>query len=314
MFSSKLIRRVLMKIDLHDKEFENRLSSSLENDRGIGRNSNFYPQVTILLILICLLYGHVAANLVRQWITDPNYSHGFFVPLGCGLLLWTSRKSWMATPPRPSDSGLLFVVAAMGMLVVGTLGAEIFLPRASLVVLLGGLLVYFAGWRMLGVVRAPWLALFLMIPLPVIVFNEFAFPLQLLSSRLACALLDVLQIPVLREGNIIMLPFMSLDVVEACSGLRSLMSLITVAVLYSLFFERRTWMRCLLILLAVPVAVLVNALRIVLTALLARHVNAQFAEGFFHALSGLILFVLSFGVLAGFHALGVRFTRSRIAA
>ena len=303
-----------MNIALQQEESGNHLSTSLANNCGIRRNSIFYPQVTILLILICLLYGHVAANLVRQWIADPNYSHGFFVPLGCGLLLWTNRKSWMAMPLRPSDSGLLFVVAAMGMLVAGTLGAEIFLPRASLVVLLGGLLVYFAGWPMFGAVKAPWLALFLMIPLPAIVFNEFAFPLQLLASRLACALLDVLQIPVLREGNIIMLPSMSLDVVEACSGLRSLMSLITVAVLYSLFFERRTWMRCLLILLAVPVAVLANALRIVLTALLARYVNVQFAEGFFHALSGLVLFVLSFGVLAGFQALGARFTRSRMAA
>jgi exosortase len=303
-----------MNIRLQEEESGNRLSTSLANDRGIGRNSIFCPQVTILLILICLLYGHVAANLVRQWIADPNYSHGFFVPLGCGLLLWTSRKSWLGKPLRPSDSGLLFVVAAIGMLVVGTLGAEVFLSRASLVVLLGGLLVYFAGWPMLGAVKAPWLALFLMIPLPAIVFNEFAFPLQLLASRLACALLDVLKIPVLREGNIIMLPSMSLDVVEACSGLRSLMSLITVAVLYSLFFERRTWMRCLLILLAVPVAVLANALRIVLTALLARYVNVEFAEGFFHALSGLVLFVLSFGVLAGFHALGARFTRSRMAA
>jgi exosortase len=303
-----------MKIALPQEESENRLSTSHVIDRRIARNSTFYPQVTILLILICLLYGHVAANLVRQWIADPNYSHGFFVPLGCGLLLWTTRKSWMAMPPRPSDSGLLFVVAAMGMLVVGTLGAEIFLPRASLVVLLGGLLVYFAGWPMLGAVKAPWLALFLMIPLPVVVFNEFAFPLQLLASRLACALLDALQIPVLRQGNIIMLPSMSLDVVEACSGLRSLMSLITVAVLYSLFFERRTWKRCGLILLAVPVAVLANALRIVLSAVLARYVNAQLAEGFFHALSGIVLFVLSFGVLAGFHALGARFTRSGMAA
>lgn len=303
-----------MKIALQEKESGNCLSASFANDRGIGRKSISYTQVTILLILIALLYGRVAANLVRQWIADPNYSHGFFVPLGCCLLLWTSRKSWMAMPPRPSDSGLFFVVAAMGMLVVGTLGAEIFLPRASLVVLLGGLLVYFAGWPMLGEVKAPWLALFLMIPLPVIVFNAFAFPLQLLASRLACVLLDVLQIPVLRQGNIIMLTSMSLDVVEACSGLRSLMSLITVAVLFSLFFERRTWMRCLLILLAVPVAVLANALRIVLTALLAQCVNAQFAQGFFHALSGLVLFVLSFGVLAGFHALGARFTRSKMAA
>jgi exosortase len=299
---------------LQEPESQNRLAPARMRLQGIGSNWAVYLQAAILLILIGLLYGHVVAKLVRQWLDDPNYSHGFFVPIGCGLLLWTNRKSWMAKSLRPSVSGLFLIVAAMGLLVIGTLGAEIFLPRASLVVLLGGLIVYFAGWRMLGAVKAPWLTLFLMIPLPVIVFNEFAFPLQLLASRSACALLDLLQVPVLREGNIIMLPSMSLDVVEACSGLRSLMSLITVAVLYGLFFERRAWMRCLLVVLAIPVAVVANALRIVLTAVLAKYVSAQLAEGFFHALSGIVLFVLSFGVLAGFHALGTRVSQRRLAA
>ena len=299
---------------LQEPEFQNRLSPARMRLPSIESHWAVYLQAAILLVLIWVLYGHVVAKLTRQWLDDPNYSHGFFVPIGCGLLLWTNRKSWMEKPLRPSYSGVFFIVAAMGLLVIGTLGAEIFLPRASLVVLLGGLVVYFAGWGMLGAVKAPWLALFLMIPLPVIVFNEFAFPLQLVASRSACAVLDLLQVPVLREGNIIMLPSMSLDVVEACSGLRSLMSLITVAVLYGLFFERRVWMRCLLVALAVPVAVIANALRIVITALLAKYVNAELAEGFFHALSGVVLFVLSFAVLAGFHALGARLTQKRVAA
>jgi len=299
---------------LQEPESQDHLSPARVRLPGIGSNWAVYLRAAILLVLIWLLYGHVVAKLVRQWLDDPNYSHGFFVPIGCGLLLWTNRRSWMGKPLRPSASGLFFIVAAMGLLVIGTLGAEVFLPRASLVVLLGGLVVYFAGWAMLGAMKAPWLTLFLMIPLPVIVFNEFAFPLQLLASRSACGLLDLLQLPVLREGNIIMLPSMSLDVVEACSGLRSLMSLITVAVLYGLFFERRVWTRCLLVALAVPVAVVANALRIVLTALLAKYVSAQLAEGFFHALSGIVLFVLSFGVLAGFHALSARLAQRRLAA
>jgi exosortase len=130
--------------------------------------------------------------------------------------------------------------------------------------------------------------------------------LQVLASRSACSLLDLLQVPVLREGNIIMLPSMSLDIVEACSGLRSLMSLITVAILYGLFFERRVWMRCILTVVAIPVAVFANALRIVISALLAQYVSHQLADGFFHAFSGLLLFLLSFGVLAGFHTFGTR--------
>jgi exosortase len=302
-----------MNIELQQTQSQDRLSPARVSLSGIGRHWVAYLQATTLLFLVWLLYGHVVANLVRQWFKDPNYSHGIFVPIGCGLLVWTSRRSWMGKPLRPSASGILLVAVAMAMLVVGTLGAEEFLPRASLVVLLGGLLVYFAGWEMLSVVKAPWLALFLMIPLPVIVFNEFALPLQLLASRLACSVLDLLQVPVLREGNIIKLPSMSLDVVEACSGLRSLMSLITVAVLYSLFFERRVWMRCLMVGLAIPVAVVANALRIVIAALMAQYVNVQLAEGFFHALSGIVLFVLSFGVLAGFHVLGARLTRRRMA-
>ena len=133
---------------------------------------------------------------------------------------------------------------------------------------------------MLRAVKAPWLVLFLMIPLPAIIFNEIAFPLQVLASQSACSLLDLLRVPVLREGNIIILPSMSLDIVEACSGLRSLMSLITVATFFGLFFERKVWMRCLLVLFAIPVAVFANALRIVISALLAQYVQPSARRGF----------------------------------
>jgi exosortase len=302
-----------MNIARQKTEPAERLPGQPRNIQGISLNWTFLLQASILLALLWLLYAHIVANLAQQWFEDPNYSHGFFVPICALLLVWINRKSWMGMALEPSVFGLFFVVAAMSLLVVGTLGAELFLPRASLVVLLGGLVVYFAGWPMLRAVLGPWLVLFLMIPLPVILFNEFAFPLQVLASRSACSLLDLLQVPVLREGNIIILPSMSLDVVEACSGLRSLMSLITVATLYGLFFERRVWMRCLLALVAIPVAVFANALRIVFSALLAQYVNHQLAEGFFHAFSGLLLFLLSFGVLAGFHTLGARLVQRRLA-
>jgi len=149
--------------------------------------------------------------------------------------------------------------------------------------------------------------------LPVIVFNQIAFPLQILASRLAAALIELLRVPVLRDGNIIMLPSMSLNIVEACSGLRSLMSLITVAVFYSLFFERRAWLRWVLVLAAVPVAVCTNALRITISGLLAEYVSPRLAEGFFHAFSGFLLFVLSLGVLAALHWAGNRLARGRLA-
>jgi exosortase len=290
-----------------------RLPGHPQNLQGISLMGSIIPQSIILLALLWLLYGRIVASLVNQWFEDPNYSHGFFVPICAALLLWLHRKTWMETRLAPSFSGLLFVVASMILLVVGALGAELFLPRVSFCLLLGGLVVYLAGWPMLRAIKAPWLVLFLMIPLPVIIFNEFAFPLQVLATRLATSLLDLLQVPVLREGNIIILPSMSLDIVEACSGLRSLMSLITVATFYGLFFERKVWLRCLLVLFAIPVAVLANALRIVFSALLAQYVSRQFADGFFHAFSGFLLFLLSFAALTGFHALGTRLAQRRVA-
>jgi exosortase len=275
---------------------------------------SFYLQGAILLAVLVLLYARVVPPLIQEWFNDPNYSHGIFVPFCSLLLLWSTRKRWFAEPLAPSLIGLVLVLAAMGLLVVGTLGAELFLTRISLCVLIGGLIVYLAGWRMLRLVLAPWLFLFLMVPLPVIVFNQIAFPLQILASRLAASMIAWLHVPVLRDGNILILPTMSLNVVEACSGLRSLMSLITVAVFYSLFFEHRIWLRWLLILAAVPVAVCANALRIAISAALAEYVNPQLAEGFFHTFSGFLLFVLSLGVLAAVHWFGSRLDRERLAA
>ncbi len=294
-------------------ETAERTSEIPSNREGISRNGAFLLQLIILLVLVALLYSHVVVKLVRQWLDDPNYSHGFFVPLCAGLLLWMNRKTWMAKPLEPSGAGMVFIVAAMGLLVLGTLGAELFLTRVSLCILIGGLIVYFAGWQMLRAVIAPWLVLFLMIPLPAIIFNEVAFPLQLLASRLACSLLELMRVPVLRDGNVIVLSSMSLDIVEACSGLRSLMSLITIAVIYGLFFERRVWMRFLLVFFAVPVAVFANALRITVSALLGQYVSHQLAEGFFHAFSGLLLFLLSLAALGALHMLGSRFGRRRMA-
>ncbi len=280
-------------------------------DLRTPRDWPLYFQGALLLILVGALYFQVLLNLFRQWFADPNYSHGIFVPLFSALWCWNRRQTWTQNPVRPSYYGLVLIVGALGMLIVGTLGAELFLTRISFVVLLGGLAAYFAGWQLLGALLAPWLVLFLMVPIPVIVFNEIAFPLQLFASRIASSLLELLQVPVLREGNVIVLPSMSLDVVEACSGIRSLMSLITLAVFYGLLAERRHWMRWLLVVLSIPVALAANATRIVGAALLGQYMGPQFAEGFFHAFSGWLIFALALGLLIVFHKVGSRLMRRR---
>jgi exosortase len=260
-------------------------------------------QFAILAALVALLYGRILVRLVLNWGRDPNYSHGFVVLPVCIWIVWKERKRLADVEVKPSWLGLPVVAGALGMLVLGVLGAEIFLSRSSLIFLLAGLAIQFRGWRFFRAVLLPWAILFLAVPLPAIIFNQIALPLQFQASRLASAMLGLIGVPVLREGNIIRLPSLSLDVVEACSGLRSLVSLITLAVFYGYLVEPRAWRRALLVLVAIPIAVLANGLRIVGSGFFGEYWSPEKAEGFFHLFSGLLIFFVSFGLLVGFHAL-----------
>jgi exosortase len=280
-----------------------------DTTRPARRDGSAYLQVIILAAIVVILYSDILRHLVENWVQDSNYSHAFLVPLFAGFLVWERRQEWMTKPVRPEFIGIFLIFGAMALLLVGTLGAELFLSRVSFVLLLGGLALYFAGWPVSKTLFAPWLVLFLMIPLPVIVFNQIAFPLQTLASHLASSVLTVMHVPVVREGNVISLPSITLNVVEACSGIRSLMSLATLALMYGLVAERRNWMRILLVLFAIPAAVGANALRIVGAALLGQYAGPQYADGFFHAFSGWLIFVLTMGLLVGLHAAGTRMVR-----
>ncbi len=176
----------------------------------------------------------------------------------------------------------LIVVFALAVLLAGVLGAELFLSRISLLLLIAGLVVFFRGWHSFRPFFFPWAFLFLMIPIPEIVFGQITFPLQILASKVAALLLPLLGVPVLREGNIINLPAMPLEVVEACSGIRSLLSLVTLAIIYGYLVETRTWARVTLALASIPIAVAANSLRIVGTGLLVQYWDPDKAEGFFH--------------------------------
>lgn len=254
-----------------------------------------------LVALIAYVYYATLANLVRDWWTDPNFSHGFFVPAFSLFVLWQQREQLAGLKPEPSWWGSLFVAGALAMMVLGALGAELFLARTSFIVLLGGLIIHFLGWRIFRAVLFPWAVLFLMVPLPAIVFNQITFPLQLLASRLATVLLSLLGVPVLREGNVIQLPIMSLEVAEACSGIRSLVSLTTLAVIYGYFIEPRTGRRVWMAIFAIPIAVAANAMRVMGTGLVAQYWDPAKAEGFFHEFSGWIIFILSLAMLLLVH-------------
>jgi exosortase len=232
-------------------------------------------------------------------------------------VVWNRRNKLQVIPVVQDWLGLTVIVGAMGILAVGVLGAENFLSRISLVLLLAGLIIQFRGWAFFRELLFPWVVLFLMIPLPAIVFNEIALPLQFLASRLATFMLSFAGVPVLREGNIIHLPSLSLDVAEACSGLRSLVSLVAVGVFYGYFHESRSRRRVLLVLGSIPIAIVSNSIRIMGSGLVGEYWNPEKAEGFFHTLSGILIFSISLVLLVSLHAaLGWtdRFARSWRAA
>ena len=267
-------------------------------------------QAGLLLLLIGWMYWSILGKLVGQWWQDPNFSHGFFVPAFSLFVLWQERAKIIDLPLSPSWWGLPITAFALATLVVGVLGAELFLSRVSLLILMAGLVILLAGWPHFRAVLFPWAFLFLMIPIPAIIFNQITFPLQLLASKVAAVALPPLGVPVLREGNVIQLPAMALEVAEACSGIRSLMSLATLAVIYGYMMETRRPIRIALAIASIPIAVAANSFRIVGTGLLVQYWDPDKAEGFFHAFSGWLIFVVSLSMLFLLHKLLQRMTQA----
>lgn len=268
-------------------------------ERLAGRGE--WLRAGVLAVLVAWLYAGILQRLVVQWWTDPNFSHGFFVPAFSAFVVWLKRRELAVLPVKPSWFGLAVAASALGVLVVGVLGSELFLSRSSLVLLLVGLVVHFLGWAHFRALLFPLAFLLLMIPIPAIVFNQIAFPLQLLASQLATSSLEFVGVPALRLGNVIQLPVMTLEVVEACSGIRSLVSLTTLAIIYGYLLERRWLRQCALTISAIPIAVVANALRVTGTGLLGEYWSPDKAEGFFHTFSGWLLFVVSLLMLFTLH-------------
>ncbi|WP_158943860.1 exosortase A [Granulicella sp. S190] len=252
---------------------------------------------TLIALLLVLLYYRVGVKLVYDWSTIPDYSHGFLVPLFAAFLIWDKRKVLLATPVRQSWLGVPLIVFSTAVLILGVYGVELFTSRMSFIFMMIGLIWTFFGWAMVRALRFPLLVLVLAIPFPAIIFNQITFPLQLLASRIASDILPLLGVPTLHEGNIIELPVMKLEVAEACSGIRSLMSLFTLAVFYGYFLERTTRRRIILALASIPIAVTANVARIVGTGLCVQYWDPDKALGFFHEFSGWVMFVVSLACL-----------------
>jgi len=253
----------------------------------------------ILAVVFLGVYAPHLAYMAENWWDDPNYSHGFLVPLVAGYLVWRRREELKRAAGAPNAWGLMVVAAGLLILVVGLVGHEFFLRRLSFIPVLWGMVLTAWGW---GVARRVWFPaayLTLMIPLPYVLYDSVAFPLRLVAASFAGWLLGLTGRPVLVEGNVIHLPSAVLDVVDACSGIRSLISLLAVGVLLAYFLVPRRWQQVLLVALVPPVAVFTNTLRVVAAGLLAEYFGPQMLEGAMHDLTGWLVFMAAFGLLAG---------------
>ena len=288
---------------------------------SVPATKHFWRAIAIV-VAILFTYAAVLAKLSGDWWADENYSHGLLVPFIIGYILWSQRDKFAAEPARPSVLlGGLAVAFALFALWTGVAGAELYTQRMSLVLLIAGTVVYFAGLGFLRLILVPLALLILAIPIPAIIFNKIAFPLQLFASRCAVWSMSVLGIPVLRQGNVIELkPLNSFDtrkleVVEACSGIRSLMTLMTLAVVFAYFTFPRSdnsngprgkfgwlrsfgfWRSVIIVLSAVPIAILTNASRVSGTGILSHYYGTGVADGFFHTFSGWAIYVVAFLLL-----------------
>jgi exosortase A len=253
-----------------------------------------------------LLYRDVLAKLVTAWWTDDNYSHGFLIIPIAAYLAWERRRQFDQAPCTPAVTGLVLVISSILVLMAGILGSELFLTRISVIGTVTGSVLFLFGWRRLRVLAFPLAVLLLMIPLPAIIFNQIAFPLQLVASRVGELTLRSADIPVLREGNVLILANTTLEVAEACSGIRSLVSLLTLGIVFGYFTDQRAWIRVLIAVSAIPVAIVANGARVAGTGIAAHRFGPAAAQGFFHEFSGWVVFVAAFLMMMALQRLVVR--------
>jgi len=276
------------------------MTSVEQQVKGTHESHVSWPTLAWFGALLIGCYAPVLWALVKQWDQDADMGHGFFVPLISGYICWQRRNELLAKPASPNWWGLLIVLWGGLQLYLGTLGVELFTMRMAFVISLFGIVLLLGGTRYVRMLAFPLCLLFFMVPIPAIVYSRITFPLQILASKVATSALDLMGIPVLREGNIMHLAETSLSVVEACSGIRSLLSLTFLSLVYGYFFESKIWLRIVLFLATVPIAIVANASRVTLTGILSQY-KPELAEGFFHTASGLVIFMIAGAVLILFH-------------
>jgi exosortase len=250
----------------------------------------------LLILVIGAVYAPIVIGLAQDWLHDPNYSHGFLVPCVSGFLIWQRRREFAALPRSSSIWGWIGLFVSSALLVIGTAGAEVFTQRISLILLLASLALCLGGPAWFRKLAFPLGFLFFAIPLPYIVYYGLTGPMQAFAAKLAVVGLRWVGVPALAEGNVIHLPEMSLEVAEACSGIRSLYAFLALGALFAHTMPIPFGGRLLLFLSTIPLSVFANAVRVWGSGIGAHVVGAQAVEGTVHELFGVVVFVGSIGL------------------
>lgn len=259
----------------------------------ISTKNKLYYAFLFLFTIVVLIYWPVIVPMVKVWSSDDNYSHGFLVPIISLYLAYMRKYEVQKATVRPSNYGILLILFGLLMLILGWIATELMTMRSSLVVVIAGLVLYLLGWEIFKILLAPLIYLFLMVPIPAVIYDAAAFPLKLFVTNVSVLSMKALGIVVWQEGNILMFPNITLEVADACSGLRSIMSLLALGAAYALVLHAKTRDRVILIVSTLPIAVLTNTLRVVATGVLALFFGSAAAEGFFHEFAGLFVFAVA---------------------
>jgi exosortase len=266
-------------------------------NRSVAIPRPFVFKSIFVLVVVLALFMPTWPKLVREWYVNGDYSHGFLVPLLAGYLAWRQRDRLLELEPIPSQIGLLALAATLGVYLVSIAGAVNTIARLSVPAVLGALTLYLGGWQYLKNLLVPIGYLIFMIPIPDELYQAVTAKLKLAVSLMSTEILHWIAIPIYREGNLLHLPSMTLEVANPCSGIRSLSALLAFGTVLAILLLRKRWKQGLLLASTIPIAVGTNVLRMLVTALLAHYVGPAATEGFFHESAGLMVFAVALGFM-----------------
>lgn len=253
--------------------------------------------IIIIFAAYFWLYFGVISDMVLEWYKNPDNSHGFIIPFMTGYFIYKKAEFLKKVIIKPLNSGIIIIMIGLIFFIIGYLGAAYTTMRISMLIVLAGIILSIIGSDFFKLISFPFFYLIFMIPVPRYLYDSLSFPLRIIVTKYSVLFLQLLEFPAFREGNMIMLENMNLQVIDVCSGIRSITSLVAIATAFAYMIEKNNLKRLAIIILAVPISIISNGCRIIITAILGRYFGPQIADNFFHQATGIVVFITSIVIL-----------------